>query len=236
MMTGTELTFARISKGGVAEDYLFAHTPTPFRKGEITSDFLCFFGFTSGNFQGTIVTQELANNLLLLFPVEDNYVRDTSLLQHLFDTLGHEFYIEPTDIKRGFRYLAAAHGKDFTKNLELIQSIGESTKPHLHPLFTHGAHMDGRRFFAVGFTHALEEHPFIKKFVSHFNIKTYPITEFPYFKWDCWTGLNSHNKQHVRGIFGGLKRLHFMASTHELQKTYLSNLENEAMRLIDYVG
>lgn len=231
MIPDTQLTFSRIVKGGVAENYLFAHMSEPMRKGEMTSDFLAFFGFGSGNFNGHIVTKELEDNMILHFPVENNYVRDASLLQHLFDLLGHEYYLEPIDIQKGFLFLAAAHGKSYTKNLSLIESIGVDTKPHLHPLFAYGAHQDGRRFFAVGLTRQLEQHDAIQKFDKHFKIRVWPIQDFPLFNWKCWTGLST--AQHARGIFGAMRNLHFMASSHEVQNCQIANIEAETLRIID---
>lgn len=231
MIKDTQLSFARIVKGGVAENYLFAHTAEPIRKGELTSDFLAFFGFGSGNFNGHIVRNELEDNMILLFPVNSDYVRDSSLLLHLFDTLGHEFYIEPSDIQKGFLYLAAAHGKHYTKNLANIKSVGHDTKVHLHPLFCIGAHQDGTRYFGVGMTRKLEQHAFIQKYIEHFKIQAFPITEFPYFTWDSWTGLA--HAQHARGIFGAMRNLHFMANSHEEQKQIIEVIEAETLRIID---
>lgn len=231
MIADTKLTFARIVKGGVAENYLFAHMAEPMRRGERTSDFLAFFGFGSGNYNGHIVGKELEGNIMLLFPVEDNYTRDTSLLQHLFDTLGHEFYIEPADIQKGYLFLAAAHGKHYTKNLSLIESIGVDTKQHIHPMFAYGAHQDGSRFFGVGLHSALAEHEYIRSFIKHFHIKAYPIQDFPYFDWGTWTGLA--NSQHARGVYGAMRNLHFMASSHEEQNNIIAKIEAETLRIID---
>lgn len=231
MIADTKLSFARIVKGGVAENYLFAHMSEPFRRGELTSDFLSFFGFGSGNFNGHIVNSELEDNIVLLFPVEDDYVRDSSLLLHLFDSLGHEFYIEPTDIQKGFLFLAAAHGKDYTKNLANIESIGVDTKSHIHPMFCFGAHQDGSRFFCVGLNNKLGSHEFIKSFIEHFKIDVYPIAKFPYFAWGSWTGLA--HKQHARGIFGAMRNLHFMSNSHEEQNQNIAAMEKETMRIID---
>ena len=230
MIADTKLSFARITKGGVSENYMFADMSEPMRRGERTSDFLAFFGFGSGNFNGHIVNQELEGNVMLLFPIKDNYVRDTSLLQHLFDTLGHEFYIEPNDIQKGYLSLAAIHGKDYTKNLALIESIGHDVKPHLHPMYAIGAHQNGERYFGVGLHHSLADHQYIKDFTKAFGIKAYPIQDFPYFNWNTWTGIA--NAQHARGIFGAMRGLHFMSSSIEVQNGFLSLLASETERLI----
>ena len=65
MIADTKLSFARITKGGVSENYMFADMSEPMRRGERTSDFLAFFGFGSGNFNGHIVNKELEGNVML---------------------------------------------------------------------------------------------------------------------------------------------------------------------------
>lgn len=234
MIHDTQLTFARISKGTISKNYIFAHTGEPMRPGERTSDFLGFFGFGSGQHDGNLVVKEMDRCSIILFPIEDNYTRDSALLLHLLEALGHEYYIEPTDYQKVFYYMAAAHGKNYSTNVKDIPAIGSQTRERLYPLVIYGAHQDGRRFYGIGFNNQLFQHRVLKQFLASFHLAAYPIKEFPYADWDNWTSVS--NIQHARGVFGGLRRLHFMAESMETQNLYISNLETEALRIIDYVG
>lgn len=231
MIAGIQLTFARLIKGTLAENYLFALSPEPFRRGEMTSDFLAFFGFGSGRESGRIVNQEMENNDLIVFSYSDDYTRDSSMLLHLLDTLGHEFYFEPSDVLNAFYYLAVTHGKDYTASLSSIVPVGRETKPHLHPLLVIGSHMDGRKFFAIGFNRSLKGHHFIQKFVKQFGFEHHPIEHFPFFDWKSWTGVS--NKQHLRGLCNAMKQVHFMAESREVQNQFIEAIAQEASRVIE---
>lgn len=230
MKRDVRLAFARLIQSNVVENYLFAET-APLKIGELTSDFLHFFGFGSGHHGGHKIHKELEDYTLLLFPVEDNYIRDSSLVQQLFDKLAHEFYFEPIDIQKAFLFMAAAHGKNFTKNLGNINSYGSDVLPHVHPLFSYGANEYGSRFFSIGFGGTILNHPIIQEFLEVSGIKTYPIADFPYFSWDCWTGIST--ELHARGMFGAMKQTHFMSSTHKDQLRSIATIEAEAMRIIN---
>lgn len=232
MITNVNLSFARLVQTNVSENYIFAKTEKPMKHGEITSDFLGFFGFGSGASTGRRMHDGLEHYHLLLFPVDKDYVKASSILQQLFDVMSHNYYFEPADIQKGFLFLAAAYNKSYTKNLSNIESLGLDVLMHVHPLFSYGTDQEGNKFFAVGFDAPIMQHHHLVDYLERYGVKSYPISKFPFFNWDNWIGVST--SKNAQGIFGAMRRMHFMCETHDLQNTYISNLETEAMRMLTF--